>query len=506
MSKGKIFAVVIVWLTVLVVGVFLYRILIVPSEIVKKEQKQAEAKVRTIVQTSAVSKNLEQITISLDSFSGYAIYRSTVFKEECAKRGFKLNIVDDKGDFVERLKNLSSGNCQMALFTIDALVKASSTIRDLPGAIIWISDESHGADAIVASSKVVNIDSLNDMEIFITENSPSDMLTLIVKDHFDIQNSKLTYLKDVNQVFEEYKNSKISDKKAFVLWEPYVSKVLENKDYKVLIDSEKFRDYIVDTMVASRDFLVKHPEKAKLIAEAYFTSLSKLRNSLKEELLKDAKRYGANLTPEQIERMAKCIQFKNTQENYAHFGLVQGHNLQNIEIMISEIIDLQLRSKSIEFNPSEMVQSSNLNPWYYPGVLVNLQKDDFRPGKEEIQQDAVLPSLSPEDWKSLKPVGSLQVPKLVFRRGSSTLSSASEKTLEDLVAKLNKWTVYYLVIKGNAASDGDIEANRLLAEGRANSAKEWLVSHGISANRILVDEIKPNGSTTVNFILAEKPY
>ena len=180
MSKGKIFAVVIVWLTVLVVGVFLYRILIVPSEIVKKEQKQAEAKVRTIVQTSAVSKNLEQITINLDSFSGYAIYRSTVFKEECAKRGFKLNIVDDKGDFVERLKNLSSGNCQMALFTIDALVKASSTIRDLPGAIVWISDESHGADAIVASSKVVNIDSLNDMEIFVLQVKCSHLSLKII--------------------------------------------------------------------------------------------------------------------------------------------------------------------------------------------------------------------------------------------------------------------------------------------------------------------------------------
>lgn len=204
--------------------------------------------------------------------------------------------------------------------------------------------------------------------------------------------------------------------------------------------------------------------------------------------------------------MVKCIQFKNTQENYAHFGLVQGHNLQNIEVMISEIIDLQLRSKSIESNPAEMIQGSNLNPWYYPGVLISLQKDDFRPGKEEIQQDTVLPSLSPEEWKSLKPVGSLQVPKLVFRRGSSTLSSASEKILEDLVVKLNKWTVYYLIIKGNSASDGDIEANRRLAEGRANSAKDWLVSHGINTNRILVDEIKPNGSTTVNFILAEKPY
>ena len=39
------------------------------------------------------------------------------------------------------------------------------------------------------------------MEIFVTENSPSEMLTLIVKDHFDIQNSKIKYLKDVIDYF-----------------------------------------------------------------------------------------------------------------------------------------------------------------------------------------------------------------------------------------------------------------------------------------------------------------
>lgn len=502
MSKSKIFLAIVAWIILLFLGVMLYRFFVVPSQEQKKVQEQIEAKKDKILKTSANSKSLETVNIHLDSFSGYAIYRSDVFKEECAKRGVRVNLVDDGGKFVDRIQNLSSGKCDMALFTIDAFIKSSAKIRDMPGTIVWISDESHGADAIVGNAKTAeNIDSLNDaqMKIVATADSPSETLSLIVRDNFNLEKSSPTvFLNDIEEVYNDYKNSKPSDKKVYVLWEPYVSKVLENKDYKILIDSEKFRDYIVDAMVASRDFLVKHPKKVQVIAEAYFASLYRVKSDMKSEFARDDK----SLTAMQVERMVNCIQFKNTQENYAHFGLLPGYNLQNIESIISEILSLQLRSKVIEFDPS----NQNFNLWYFPGVLTELQKSDFRPGLENIQQDNELPTLSEQEWQKLKPVGSLQVPKLVFRRGSSTISSGSEKTLEDLVLKLNKWTAYYLVIKGNSSSEGDPEANRILAEGRANSTKDWLISHGVNPNRIKVDEIKPNGSTTVNFILAENPY
>lgn len=511
MSKGKILIISIIWCMLIFTAVLLYRWLIIPEQQKQEEQNAVAKKIEVMQKTSAVSKvkNLKTVNIGLDSFAGYAIYRSSVFKDECQKRGIQVNITEDDNS-LSRIKKLSSGECDFSLFTIDAFIKASSQVsnrpEDIPGTIIWISDESHGADAVIANSKIFeNIDSLNnhEVEIFATESSPSEMLSLVLKDHFNLENAKpVVYLPDVKEVYNQYKSSKPSDKKVFILWEPYISKVLENKDYKILVDSEKFKDYIVDVMVVSRDFVVKNPQIAYSLAESYFTSLFRLRDTFKDELTKDGKKNGFNLTSEQADRMAKSIQLKNTQENYAHFGLIQGYNLQSIESIISEILSLQTRTNNINQDPSQ----GQINCWYFPGVLNSLNRGDFRPGLEKIQQESVLPALADQEWLKLKPVGSLQAPKIIFRRGSSKISTNSEQTLSELVVKLNKWTAYYLLVKGNASMDGDPVANRILAESRATETKDWLIEHGINSNRVKIADAEPDDSTTVKFILLENPY
>jgi OOP family OmpA-OmpF porin len=95
---------------------------------------------------------------------------------------------------------------------------------------------------------------------------------------------------------------------------------------------------------------------------------------------------------------------------------------------------------------------------------------------------------------------------LVFARGTAKITDASEATLMDLSEKLKAWPQYYLIVKGHASSEGDVQANLKLASSRANSAVEWLASHGVDRNRIRAEMDQPNGSTTVAFILGELPY
>ena len=51
---------------------------------------------------------------------------------------------------------LKSGKVQMAVFTIDAYLKAGSEIGEFPGSIVLVIDESKGADAIVAYKRGVS--------------------------------------------------------------------------------------------------------------------------------------------------------------------------------------------------------------------------------------------------------------------------------------------------------------------------------------------------------------
>jgi outer membrane protein OmpA-like peptidoglycan-associated protein len=130
----------------------------------------------------------------------------------------------------------------------------------------------------------------------------------------------------------------------------------------------------------------------------------------------------------------------------------------------------------------------------------------FHPGQEEVHQDKRLAKLSDEDWKSLMPVGTLEVPRLVFARGTANLTQQSEDVLNNLAKELKSWPQFYLTVVGNCSKDGDPQANKQLANDRARTAVDWLIKAGVEQRRVRSVASDPNGSTTVVFTLGQLPY
>jgi hypothetical protein len=92
----------------------------------------------------------QRVTLAIDLFSGYCLFRSKQFEGELSKRGIDLDLSDDKADYAQRINSVKSGTTPLALFTIDGLLKASAGIGELPGTIVMVSDETTGAHAMVA--------------------------------------------------------------------------------------------------------------------------------------------------------------------------------------------------------------------------------------------------------------------------------------------------------------------------------------------------------------------
>ena len=502
-KKGKIIIAVVVWGMLAMIGSVGYRYFIKP----KAEENARE---EMISSTTSQSRYKHKVSWLGDWFSGYAGYRSQSFINECASRSIKVNMKDDGADYGKRLQALATGEADMAVFTIDAFTKAISEYGNIdPATIVWISDVSYGADAIVVNkSTFPNVDALNhvDTKFVVIPDSPSETLALVVMDHFKmdkLSKDPWVYANSPKEIYEMYRNSKPADKLAFVLWEPFITKVLENQQYHKIIDSSKFKNYIVDVAVASRDFLAKNRDLVTMICESYFSGMYDDRGKLVDIIMKDADLSGETLTKDQAKNLTTGILFKNTQENYTHFGMRSG-NLQHIESIIEEIIRLQLKAGVIQTDPT----NGSPNVLYYNEILGDMFNENFHPGlsSEDVREDKQLPKLSDEEWATLKPVGTLQVPRLQFRRGTSRLSPASEKILNDLKSKLEKWPQYYLIVQGNASSQGDLDANMRLAENRAKASVQWLVENGVNPNRIQGKSSEPNGSTTVSFVLGEVPY
>jgi peptidoglycan-associated lipoprotein len=76
--------------------------------------------------------------------------------------------------------------------------------------------------------------------------------------------------------------------------------------------------------------------------------------------------------------------------------------------------------------------------------------------------------------------------RVFFATNETVLTTASRETLRKQATYLRKKSSMNVVLEGHADERGTREYNLALGERRANSAKDYLMTYGISANRISV--------------------
>lgn len=511
---------------VAVVWVFIAGALAVGYKFFVAPAKKAEV----VSQTGSKSRYRHEVKVALDGFSGYAVLRSREVREELASAGIRLSLEDDGADYGARIQALASGETDMAVFTVDSLVTASAALGEFPATIVTVIDETRGADAIVVKEDGPRtLEDLNDpgARFVLTPASPSEFLARVVRAHFrldDLPESDWFVPKDGPEaVIEQFRATSPREKRAFVLWEPYVSTALGAGGRK-LLDSSKLKGLIVDVLVARRSFLQEKPDVVRKLVEAYLRASWKWNRKsggMAELIQEDSKNLGAPLSASQAQTLAKGILWKNTLENFAHFGLVekgQARGIQHLEDILGNVLQVLLRTGALESDPVE----GRANILYYDRILAQLKEEDFHPGHlpgvqlgggqdlDSIREDGELSALSESEWGRLIPVGDVKVASLSFGRGTARLNVRSERELTRLAGILSSWPSYYLVVTGHARADGDPEANRKLALERAEAAANFLKTQGLAAQRVHVVAATPSGrggrAQSVRFQLGQRPY
>ena len=510
-TKGKIVLVALTWLALLAIGVGIYRWIIVPKKAQEQQQATKQQADQTLAATSGTSRYRYELSLGLDNFSGYAVLRSEEFRKQLADRGIRIKNIDDGANYAKRASDLQNGTLQLAAFPADALLKQFSDKEYPAGTIVAMIDETRGADAMLAyKSKFPDVDKLNRSEVrfVLVGDSPSETLARVVMQDFGLSNLSSSSIQSVaspDEILAKYKAATPQTDEVYVTWEPYVSQMLNNDQLHVLVDSSRFTGYIVDTLVVSRDFLLKNGPVVESILEAYFTALYAFRDddAMVKLLLQDAKETKQELTEAQAKRLVQGIQWKNTQENLAHFGKRSGA-LVHIEDILGRISNVLVKSGAIDLPDS----STQFTKYFYDRPVESLLNKNFHPGlaDEKIREETKLKELSEDQWGKLTTVGTLSVPELVFVRGSPNLTEASKRTLDDLAQKLQAWPQYYLIIRGNASQAGDTQANLKLASQRGDAAMKYLLGLGIPAQRMRVVTEGITGQTRVTFVVGQVPY
>ena len=230
------------------------------------------------------------------------------------------------------------------------------------------------------------------------------------------------------------------------------------------------------------------------------------------------------LDRKQAEKVIAGVQWKNTLENYAHFGLLpstESRGLQHLEDMISNIVDVLVKTEALDCNPLE----GSTNTLYYDQVLREMMAANFHPGKKlnllddvglgaaalgEVRGETELAQLTDGQWETLIPVGRLKAKPIAFARGTARLNVQSKRDLDTLVKHLRSWPHYYLSVKGHARAEGDLQANMQLAGQRAAAALDHLAAQGVSRNRLRAVSAPPSAeggaAQSVSFTVGQLPY
>ncbi|MDP3026641.1 MAG: OmpA family protein [Nanoarchaeota archaeon] len=483
-------------------------------------------------ETGSESQYKKETTGRADNFPSYSIFRSKETREGVKKDSIKLTIEDDSKDpdmYFSRMKALKNGDIDWAVFTIDSFLTAGivGLKGEFPGTIVLPIDVSIGADAMLVKGDIKSIEELNrpDTRFVLIKNSPSEFLTRFAIAYFNLSNIPkdcMIEAESAEDVYNRFRKDSGSAPRVYVMWEPFVSKAVEAGG-KIVFSSEKLKDGIFDVLVVSRKFLKENPSIVKSVVESYLSAAYFYKDSMVDLVIEDAKLLGRKIERKDAENIVKRLRLKNTLESYAHFGLLSKEDskgLDNMEDIISMIADVLIATGAFSQSDFDKVQISSL---FNKDILETLKREGFRPSKldslvvgdteslGQVRGDVELPELTDEQWNSLIPVGKMKIEPIEFRRGTSELWIQSKRDLDELSSKLGSMPYYYLLVTGNARAEGDIEANKVLAEERAKAVVEYLVLEcSVSRNRIKAIAATPSSkgaeAQSVAFQLGQTPY
>jgi len=445
----------------------------------------------------------ELIRMAGDGYLGYWFITSPEMRMQAPRRGIEVDFTDDGGAYAERLEKFTNKEYDCIILPVNSYLQHGAD-RKFPGVIIAAISESKGADAIVGFGDVIpsgKINELNDPDIRIvyTGESPSSFLLDLTISDFDLDQLKrndIPWRHEVSSSEEAYKRAKDALKNrsagdAFVMWEPQVSKAVEDLGMKLIWGSDKFAGYIVDVFVFHRDFVSKHEDRIQKFLKTYFRVLD-IYASDHERMIKEMSK-STGLKQDAVESMVKKIDWFDLRENCdQQFGIPVRVGAPADDRIFSTIIactDVMTRVGNFDSSklrdPYRIVNSA---------FLEELARSDIASvGKGSSLAVSDFDSLDDSSWASLTEIGTMRIEPITFQSGTNRLDEAGKEFVDRVALMLvNNYPSYRVAVRGHTGP-GDAEANRQLSLKRAQIVQQRLIAvHNIDTDRLHAEGMGAN--------------
>jgi NitT/TauT family transport system substrate-binding protein len=192
--------------------------------------------------------------------------------------------------------------------TIGEILQLAGAIPDQR--VIFVTDQSAGADAIVAKPRITQPADLKGQRIG-TDMTPlaSQMLvSALNKAELTLNDVKLVNLSLADQL-EAYKTDRID---AVITFDPFRTQLV-NAGAKTIFDSAQIPNQIVDVMLTSQANLTQHGPALKILTAGFFKALDYLQQNPADAIARMAARQ--KITPDEFAATLKQIKFTDRATN-----------------------------------------------------------------------------------------------------------------------------------------------------------------------------------------------
>lgn len=435
----------------------------------------------------------EAITWAGDGFLGYAFLQTVEMKKQLARKGIALKFENDNGDYASRLEKFANKEYDFIVLPINSYLEHAAKYK-YPGVIVSGICESKGADAIVGFEDIMPTGKVNDLnnsdlQIYYTPASPSSfLLDLTISDFaLDELESSKNWRREANGSEDVYAYAKkaVKDRNvgdAFVMWEPEVTKAINELGMKKLWGSDQFAGYIIDVIVFHRDYVAREPENIKEFLKTYYRVLNYYFAREEEKISELSKISG--LKEKVIADMQNNIEWYTLHKNCSQlFDLPVALGMPSRDGLINAIYacsDVMRRTGTLDTeieDPYSIINSSFIEELKNEEIKSVAVSD----GKQELS----FAVLSDKQWNKLTEIGTMRVKPITFQSGADLLDYQGEEIVDKVAQMLiNNYPGYRIEVRGHTGS-GDEQANLELSKKRADVVRQRLIAvHGIQQNRV----------------------
>ncbi|PWB39137.1 MAG: hypothetical protein C3F02_00770 [Parcubacteria group bacterium] len=294
------------------------------------------------------------ITIGTETWPGYvALY---VAESQGFFRDQGLNVD------VKLYKDLSqlSGDYQAGKMQGRANISLEAVNESLDGFkqnIVLAIDYSAGADAIVASKKIVALTDLSGKLVAFEKGTLEEFFISWALQQADLTLSDITAVEaNPDEAAQMLKRGEVD---VAVSHEPFLSELASDPDLHILTSSKDAPGLITDILTFRQDFVENNPQTVQAIVTAYFQALNFVKNNPDQAAVILAKEF--KISASDIERQLQGLKLLDLTDNATIFA--PGNDPQSLYLQLDKIgrFVAEERNKVEVINTDTMVDPTFIN-------------------------------------------------------------------------------------------------------------------------------------------------